>query len=274
MIAFACLFTSADIRQQYLRAVATQSAMHQPIMEALEAQGYTLDYCWRLHAGQYIPQRRLAENTSTIAAKFHLPLLASMPRLSHDWLHELLHFRQDQQGLLFLPQQKEDRLIALLEPESALWRDLFCEAQAEVETLIAAYELAQHGEYSVWKGALQAKEWRALAKAYAAFRQHQPQEEARAGLYQLWFASPIRRYYEKQALQRWTSYRLPTETYYRVTVEQWKNWLQIPVFPLALRMRTQRRLEALSPAKHLPLMQIDDFPHGSAMRHNKAGSAI
>lgn len=121
---------------------------------------------------------------------------------THYWLHELMHFWQDMHGLLCTPWLTDTMRPVILDARSHIRALLLCEAMAETEAIRASWRLKQAGFPEAWDGARLSFDWRALAAAYAAeLARGRPEPEAARTVFDLWYASGQRDYYEKRGLR-------------------------------------------------------------------------
>ena len=155
----AYLLKSDDNKTRWLLDEARRDAVMAPIVDDLEAFGFTIKHSFWEGNGKYQPYA-LSVSTENFEAEFLKQLAdgkfkaefvissrhGAGAALFH-FLHELIHFMQDMEG-------------RIQDPRDSL------EAEAAVESIAAAYRLKQAGYTEAWRGAMSSTNWRNLAKLY------------------------------------------------------------------------------------------------------------
>ncbi len=121
---------------------------------------------------------------------------------AHYFLHEIMHFHQDMNGLYLLPLQEQGTFPILLDAKSDIVAIMFCEAWAEIEAIRSSWALREKGNDSGWRGALKSSDWRNLAIAYDRDLQDGMDEKcAAASIFRLWYEGTHREFYECHGLK-------------------------------------------------------------------------
>lgn len=137
-----------------------------------------------------------------IKAKLRFSALLGAQSNAHSFLHELMHFYQDMQGLYLLPLQEQGEFPVFLDAKSDIVAYLFCEAWAEVEAIRTSWALREKGHVSGWDGALSSPDWGALARKYDGDMQGGADEKrAAADAFMGWYEGAHRKFYETHALK-------------------------------------------------------------------------
>jgi hypothetical protein len=152
-------FLSSGNKTRWLLTEARRDAVMAPIVDDLEAFGFSIKHSFWEGNGLYQPYA-LSVSTENFEAEFLKQLAdgkfkaefvissrhGAGAALFH-FLHELIHFMQDLEG-------------RIQDPRDSL------EAEAAVESIAAAYRLKQAGYAGAWRGAMGSVNWRSLAKLY------------------------------------------------------------------------------------------------------------
>ncbi|MGH1379239.1 MAG: DUF6782 family putative metallopeptidase [Alphaproteobacteria bacterium] len=121
---------------------------------------------------------------------------------AHYFLHELMHFYQDMQGLYLLPIHEKGVFPTLLDAKSDVISILLCEAWAEVEAIRTSWALKENGHPQGWNGAITSPDWKDLAISYDNDLENGVDEaKAAANIFQKWYEGKHRKFYEEHALK-------------------------------------------------------------------------
>lgn len=208
--------------QKYLqlREYAAHDTFFEGVLNDLTDFGHEVRFSLLGGAGAYIPFAVETEKLDTpqkqaqfsygfwkiiesgrVRAKFCLPYLSTPALNAHIFLHELMHFYQDMFGTYFLPLKEGEEVNAVLDAKSDIVAILFNEAWAQTEAIRVSWSLAQQGEDLGWKGAMQSKDWRGIARAYEQdIAQGLSECEASVRCFKKWYEGSHRYFYERHAL--------------------------------------------------------------------------
>lgn len=207
-------------KKQKLLSFAMKDAFFDGITHDLVDYGYDLRFSLTGGAGAYKPYALATERLDTpqkqqqfsngfwsmsesgaMKAQIQLSLLLGEGGNAHSFLHEIMHFHQDMQGLYFIP-MKEDGLFPIaLDAHSNIVSILFCEAWAQVEAIRTCWALRDKGDPIGWSGAVQSPDWKDLARSYDADLQKGLDEaRAAANCFRRWYQGRHRVFYEKHAM--------------------------------------------------------------------------
>ncbi len=121
---------------------------------------------------------------------------------AHYFLHEIMHFYQDMNGLYLLPLQEQGVFPNILDVKSDIVAIIFCEAWAQTEAIRASWSLREKGNDRGWRGAIKSPDWRELALAYDKYLQEGIDEKcAAANIFHLWYKGKHREFYERNGLK-------------------------------------------------------------------------
>ncbi|MCK0070060.1 DUF6782 family putative metallopeptidase [Kordiimonas laminariae] len=200
-------------KTKWLFGLVRKDAFFSRIVDELEASGYDIKHRFYGRSGAYIPHTiklkkegdpTEALNTLKAAGKLKARFTFSARyggvQQAHYFLHELMHFWQDQRSLYLNSMQVEGKIPIMLDAESRVRVTCFLEAMAEVEAIRASWRLKEAGYDAAWLGALSSLDWGKLARAYAADIDSMPEPEAARRAFDCWYQGPHRVYYEKRGL--------------------------------------------------------------------------
>lgn len=118
----------------------------------------------------------------------------------HSFLHELMHFHQDMNGLYLSPLKEQGVLPMMLSLRSSIAAVLFCEAWAQTEAIRTCWSLREKGDARGWKGAINSPDWKNLARSYDKDMQGGADEKVAAtALFERWYRGEHRVFYERHA---------------------------------------------------------------------------
>ena len=200
-------------KTKWLLGFARKDTFFGGIVDELEAGGYDIRHRFYGHSGAYIPHsiklRKEGDPTEALKAlkaagklkaRFAFSSRYGGAQLAHYFLHELMHFWQDQRGLYLNSMQVESKIPIMLDAESRVRVTCFLEAMAEVEAIRASWRLKEAGYNAAWLGALSSFDWGKLARGYAADIITMSEPEAARRAFDGWYQGPHRAYYEKRGL--------------------------------------------------------------------------
>ena len=167
-----------------------------PLLTATETGKLLIKHHYSYIAARYIPSTE--ENTPPT---IFLSRRYSMAINAHLLLHELVHYRQDEDGQLVTPHSLQEGEHRHLPPQEIVSRYMACEAEAAIQAIAASWRLATMArEETAWQGALRSKPWRKLTQRYQQMRRSGlTEEQAVEKLTQHWYGDPQARFYRKQA---------------------------------------------------------------------------
>ncbi len=210
--AYYVLMPSAE-KTKWLLGLVRKDAFFSCIVDELEAGGYDIKHRFYGRSGAYIPHTiklkkegdpTEALNTLKAAGKLKARFAFSARyggvQQAHYFLHELMHFWQDQRGLYLNSMQVEGKIPIMLDAESRVRVTCFLEAMAEVEAIRASWRLKEAGYDAAWLGALSSFDWGKLARGYAADIGAMSEPEAARRTFDRWYQGSHRVYYEKRGL--------------------------------------------------------------------------
>ncbi|UTW59180.1 hypothetical protein KFE96_02405 [Kordiimonas sp. SCSIO 12603] len=206
------LMPSAE-KTKWLLGLVRKDAFFSCIVDELEAGGYDIKHRFYGRSGAYIPHTiklkkegdptealKALKAAGKLKARFAFSARYGGVQQAHYFLHELMHFWQDQRGLYLRPVQVEGKIPIMLDAESRVRVTCFLEAMAEVEAIRASWRLKEAGYNAAWQGALSSLDWCKLARGYAADIVTMSEPEAARRAFDRWYQSSHRAYYEKRGL--------------------------------------------------------------------------
>lgn len=202
----------------WLMNLAAEDDIFAPIADDLQSFGYDIAFPFWGESGSYTPYALYAEEHDgdfeesvlqahkggELKAQFRISPRYGRSMNAHYWLHELMHFYQDLNGMFLTPLRKSEEMSAMLDARSTIMLTLFCEAMAETEAIRASWRLREKGRPEAWRGAMISPDWSKLARQYAADVQSGIVEaEAARACFERWYSLSLRPFYERSALKRY-----------------------------------------------------------------------
>lgn len=177
------------------------------IVTKISRHKINVDFPWFSKTGGYQPHSiniTKPEATNEEVKNFqHTIKITISPRFGknancHTLIHELIHVWQDSLGLFLTPFHVKGVPMFTLDEKSHKTMTCFNEALAATEAIIASYCLKQKGLPESWRGAWYSPDWHRLAKQYEKDRKETNEDQAALNLYNNWFQSPLKEYYERR----------------------------------------------------------------------------
>ena len=207
------VLTPGAEKTKWLLGLARKDTFFGGIVDELEACGYDIKHRFYGHSGAYIPHTiklrkegnptealKALKAAGKLKARFAFSSRYGGAQQAHYFLHELMHFWQDQRGLYLNSMQVEGKIPTMLDAEGRVRVTCFLEAMAEVEAIRASWRLKEAGCDAAWLGALSSLDWGKSARGYAADIITMSEPEAARLAFDGWYKGRHRTYYEKRGL--------------------------------------------------------------------------
>ncbi len=214
-------FVSSHVKVQRLFDYAVCDRFYAPIIHDLVNYGHGIQFSALGGQGAYSPQglrterlddrRKIKQfynglakvfSQSDVRVKMRFSLWAGFDDVSHRFLHEVMHFYQDMNGLYFTPIEEEGVFPVIMDAKSHVSCILFNEAWAQIEAIRSSYALKMKGFDIGWRGACKHPNFAYIARGYEArLEAGEIESQVAAHIFKAWFNGKHRMAYERQALK-------------------------------------------------------------------------